>query len=509
MDGLVVALDFARDIRTRRVQDRGPRHLEANTVNMPARGVTGRHWDGSEVDWRLAPQHYGAIHFHCDDLDDAGWEPDLEWTVPDTLPSGVYAFSLHTGAAEHEQDYVPFIVRPRRGTATARIAFIAPTFTYLAYANEQQLAQHEIRAVFEGLGANFTYPLQDQDVYISDNRLLSLYDRHGDGSGVCYSSWLRPLMSMRPTYRFPYLMQGRGCPHGLAADLHLLEWMRELDYEVDVLTDLDLHEEGDELLARYRTVVSGSHHEYWTTAMLDGLDRYLNAGGRFMYLSGNGLYWVTSLEQTEKHTIEIRRCGASTRTWEAAPGEWHLSTTGEFGGLWRFRGRAPQSMVGVGFSAEGLGAGRPYRRTEASRDPRAAFIFEGIDGELIGDFDNLVVGYGPAGWEIDRHEERLGSPAHALVVATADGFSDEYQHVVDEVLHADSRQGGSVEPRVRADIVFYECPGGGAVFSVGSIAWCGSLFFNDYDNDVARVTANVLNRFLSDEDFELPPRGDR
>jgi N,N-dimethylformamidase len=53
-------------------------------------------------------------------------------------------------------------------------------------------------------------------------------------------------------------------------------------------------------------------------------------------------------------------------------------------------------------------------------------------------------------------------------------------------------------------MVFYECPNGGAVFSVGSIGWCGSLFFDDYDNDVARLTANVLTRFSSDEPFDWP-----
>jgi N,N-dimethylformamidase len=226
-----------------------------------------------------------------------------------------------------------------------------------------------------------------------------------------------------------------------------------------------------------------------------------------MYLSGNGLYWVTGVEPDEGHTIEIRRCGASSRTWEAAPGEWHLSSTGELGGLWRFRDQAPQVRVGVGFSAEGLGRGRPYARTGGSHDPRAAFIFAGVgDDELIGDFENLVLEHGAAGWEIDRHDRELGSPPHSLVVATASGFSDEYQHVVDEVLHADSRQGGTVDPHVRSDVVFFECPNGGAVFSAGSIGWCGSLSFNGYENTVARVTGNVLARFVSHEPFELPRR---
>jgi N,N-dimethylformamidase len=263
-----------------------------------------------------------------------------------------------------------------------------------------------------------------------------------------------------------------------------------------VLTDEDLHHEGAALLAPYRVVLSGSHHEYWSEEMLGGLDGYLEQGGRLMYMSGNGLYWVTGLEPEAQHTIEIRRCGASTRTWEALPGEWHLSTTGELGGLWRFRGRAPQTYVGVGFTAEGLGPGRPFRRTEAGHDPRAAFIFDGVGtDELIGDFPSLVLGTGAAGFEIDRYDAALGSPPDALVVATADGFADDYQHVIDEVLHSDSRQGGTQSPFVRSDMVFHP-RGDGAVFAVGSIGWCGSLSYAGGRNSVARVTENVLRRFM-------------
>ena len=33
------------------------------------------------------------------------------------------------------------------------------------------------------------------------------------------------------------------------------------------------------------------------------------------------------------------------------------------------------------------------------------------------------------------------------------------------------------------------------MFSTGSIAWCGSLAHDGYDNNVSRITANVLARF--------------
>jgi N,N-dimethylformamidase len=60
---------------------------------------------------------------------------------------------------------------------------------------------------------------------------------------------------------------------------------------------------------------------------------------------------------------------------------------------------------------------------------------------------------------------------------------------------------GSQSDLVRADMVFYEMPGGGAVFTTGSIAWMGSLSHNKYDNNVSRITENVLRRFADAKPF--------
>jgi N,N-dimethylformamidase len=64
-------------------------------------------------------------------------------------------------------------------------------------------------------------------------------------------------------------------------------------------------------------------------------------------------------------------------------------------------------------------------------------------------------------------------------------------------------QGGSDNPRVRADMVLVNADNGGFVFSVGSIAWSLGLAENDDDNNVSRVTQNVLRRALADR--SVPP----
>ena len=54
-----------------------------------------------------------------------------------------------------------------------------------------------------------------------------------------------------------------------------------------------------------------------------------------------------------------------------------------------------------------------------------------------------------------------------------------------------------IDELIRADMIYFEVPGGGEVFSVGSITFCGSLPWNGGDNNISRLIENVLGRFLA------------
>ena len=58
---------------------------------------------------------------------------------------------------------------------------------------------------------------------------------------------------------------------------------------------------------------------------------------------------------------------------------------------------------------------------------------------------------------------------------------------------------GAVNDWARADLLFYEISNGGGVFITGLISWPASLAFENYDNNVSRITENVLKRFLDPE----------
>ena len=367
---VLAAWDFSTGFDSSEICDASGHGHHGLVVNGPTRAVTGRTWNGRECDFRREPRQYAAIYFHDDDLEDASWSTDVAFRLP-SLTSGIYAFKL--AAANGDEDYVPFVVRPPQRARTADAAFIVPTLSYLAYANDHEAAASPESALsFAGV-SDIRGSLRHQDHFMINHRLLSLYDRHTDGTGVCYSSWRRPLLTVRPKYLKPIIQSA----HQFNADLSLLHFLTVHNFRTDFLTDHDLHREGLEALKGYRVVLTGSHPEYYSAGMLDAMEGYLASGGRLMYLGGNGFYWVTSVSEEKPHVIEVRRGHSGTRAWSSAPGEEHHSTSGERGGLWRHRGRFPQRLVGVGFSAQGGAKGEAFRRTTASRDARGRVYLRG------------------------------------------------------------------------------------------------------------------------------------
>jgi N,N-dimethylformamidase len=480
----VAEWDLSEGIPTRHIQDVAGHGMHGKTVNTPARGVTGHNWTGEFLDWRQAPEQYGAIHFHVDDLDDAGWDTSLSFRVPHAMRSGVYAVQLTTSSCHYA---IPFFVRAGSRNPKADICVLIPTFTYLAYSNFAAGAVDPVMMTGSPQTANVF------DDAIDKHRELgwSLYNTHVDGSGIAYSSRRRPMLDLQPEYHDRVL----GTGWTFSSDLHLIAWLNAKKIKFDVMTDEDLHRDERNALSGYKILITGSHPEYVSSAIWGAIDGYVQSGGRLMYLGGNGFYYVMNTLPDRPFVVEVRRGMSASRTWDGAPGEGCLSATGEPGGLWRHRGQAPQRLVGVGFCAQGGGDSSGYLLTAERFDGRVSRMFDGIeDGEVIGDFGGVE---GSAGNELDRADSLLGTPAHALVVATSEGMhSDYYQRAIEEVLMMMPDQGGTKSQDVRADIVFFETQDRGAVFSVGSIFWSASLWHDNYANSVSRLTENVLRLFL-------------
>lgn len=495
---VVASWDFGADVTSVHVTDTSPNMLDGEIVNMPVRGMTGWNWTGDEMCWRHAPDEYGAIHFHDDDLHDAGWQVDFSLTIPKGLQSGLYAARLRCGKGEENEDYVPFAVLPPRGTATAKICFLLPTGSYMAYANENMGFDVPMAQLLGGRLVEHNH----QDIYRNAHREYgsSCYDSHSDGSGVCYSSRLRPILNMRPKYRS--WIGGEGSTlWQFNADTHIIDWLEAMGYDYDVITDEDLHYEGVAAIEKYNVVLSSSHPEYHSKEMWDAMDTYQQRGGRLMYLGANGWYWRIAYHSETPGIMEVRRGEGGIRAWEARTGEYYHSFTGEYGGLWRRNGKAPQQLLGSGFTAQGFDISSYYKRQPDSFKKEVSWIMKGIGkDEKIGDFG--LIGGGAAGLEIDRADRMLGTPPGAYVLASSEDHTDIYLVVCEELLINYPGLGGQENDLVRADIVYFPTSNGGGVFSTSSIAWSGSLSHNGYNNNVSRMTKNVLDRFASNKPVE-------
>jgi N,N-dimethylformamidase len=134
----------------------------------------------------------------------------------------------------------------------------------------------------------------------------------------------------------------------------------------------------------------------------------------------------------------------------------------------------------------------------ASYEPGVAWIFEGVDGEVIGDFG--LSGGGAAGFELDRADRRLGTPPNTVVLARSEAHQDHFVAVPEELLsHVNTVTGEAPRDLIRAEIVYFETVAGGAVFATGSITFCGSLSHGGYDNSASRMLGNVVRRFAQDQ----------
>ncbi|MEM1143863.1 MAG: N,N-dimethylformamidase beta subunit family domain-containing protein [Pseudomonadota bacterium] len=494
--------DFSQAIGTTSIRDRSPNRLHGTTINLPQRAVRGTAWAG-ETNWRNDPKQYTAIHFHGDDLYDCGWNESFKLRVPDDLKSGVYAVRLRRGGScdqqDENEDYLTFFVAPPKHKPQARLALILPTFTYLAYGNMRFIeAGRKMMGMSPeafygdgnslGPGSGYYGGLINAHPEVGS----SVYDFHADGTPLVFSSWLRPLLSMRPKSQLL----------SFGADMLFVDWLEEKDIAYDVITDDLLQKEGVELLRDYSVVMSGNHPEYPTTEQLDAIEAYLAGGGRWMYMGGNGYYWRAAVSEELPGVIEMRRGRTGSGTSKSDIGESYLEFTGEKGGIWLDIGRPPQQLFGVGFiaAASGMGESASHFRVQAdARTSRASFVLEGVGDDVFGNYG--ILEGAAAGQEIDQVNYSLGSPENVVVIARSEDHGPGMVYVIEEM--------ASLQPlwevyrdRVYADVVFFETPHGGAVFSVGTMTWCGCLSHNEYQNSVSTITENVIRRFTDEAPFE-------
>lgn len=447
------------------IANHGDIAVALETMGLPTFCVTSARWDGTSFDPRIAPSHYDAIHCHDDDMGALDWPASYRVALPDDCLSGIYAFSVECAGARED---IIFFVSAQK--PAAKLVFVVPTATYLAYADEF-LPPHLYEWKCDDRGHRLA----------QDNQFKSLYDYHTDLSGVSICSYRKVKATLRPDYRYPL----GDCPHNLPVDLEFLQFCRRNKIAVDVITDHDLHLRGAEALQSYNAVLTGSHPEYLSVEMEQAYRVFAAGGGSIIYLGGNG--FATSVAFKDD-LMELRRSPLEAgRTWDGAIAEQVFAITNEPAGYLRSRGRGEFSLTGVAISLMGFDKGRPFTKTPEGLDEKHAWLFEGVKSDSFGETGRILDA--AAGYEVDATDRYMGTSSDTFVVARADGFPDSFYHDPSRWY-----EGGEAEMQTRrcAEMTVRYLKSGGLIFSASSVAWLGALPDGFEMNDVGRITLNVL-----------------
>ncbi|TLS35587.1 N,N-dimethylformamidase beta subunit family domain-containing protein [Pseudalkalibacillus caeni] len=231
------------------------------------------------------------------------------------------------------------------------------------------------------------------------------------------------------------------------AEKFLLSWLEKNGYAYDVISEYDLHHQ-PAILQQYDTLALNSHSEYWTGNMYDGFVSFLNKGGNVLNLAANNIYWKAVLKGDQ---IEVRK------------DKQNHTLVNERGGLWRDLGRPESRYLGVAYNYLGYGTYTPYKVQNPNH-----WVFKNTGlktGDLIGEVG--VNGRGAAGGETDK-----------ITPYTPENFQRLAKGLNPDL-------GGS-------DMIYYDTPNGGGVFSVSSLTFTGTL---ETDREISQIVKNVLNHF--------------
>ena len=225
---------------------------------------------------------------------------------------------------------------------------------------------------------------------------------------------------MRPKFRYRTM----NCPARFPADLYLVDWLDHQGIEVDFITDHDLHADGPDLLRPYSVVLSSSHHEYWTAPMLDAprdvprrgrpvhvprrqlaVRRDLDGSGQAAHGRGSPLGRAVAVRGAARRSATTRRRASRA-------------------GIWKNRGRAPNTIVGRRHvAARASTAARPTCASPSRTTRRVRLDLRGHRGRADRRLADLQVKWGAAGYEFDRVESELGSPGTTVILGSSVRFN--------------------------------------------------------------------------------------
>jgi N,N-dimethylformamidase len=260
-------------------------------------------------------------------------------------------------------------------------------------------------------------------------------------------------------------IEGR-LPCGMApAEWRLLGWLEREELDYDYYSELQLHN-GTLDLDQYSILMISVHPEYWSREMYLRVKEWVwQRGGKLIYLGGNGLNCEVEFIGEDALRFKTHLAPANGGSELGMP---HPENPDFYCDSRMARTlESEANLLGVVCTESGIMTAAPYKVLKADH-----WVFEGTglrNGDRFGEnsLHERIPG-GASGHETDKRS--LHTPPGTLLLAKGTNPDD----------------GG-------AEIVCYETPSGGAVFSVGSITWVPSILV---DEAVSKITLNVIARYL-------------
>jgi hypothetical protein len=369
--------------------------------------------------------------------------------------SGLYYFRAFT--ASGRQFSFPLIVAPVK--PRARLAVLASNITWNAY---------------NSFGGRSNYIHADgfpETPTVNSRAELKRYN--DDGFFTWGADHYSPLSFDRPepfnhidfAERITDPIEGRQACHLAPAEWRLLGWLEREGVAYDYYAETQLHH-GTLDLSAYRALITAVHPEYWSRRMYDRVKQWVfEEGGRLLYLGGNGLNCEVEF-LPERGASAPRDLGAVKYLNGKLRGLDVAGLGGKESRL-HIRHESEANLLGVVFTPAGAMTGAPYQVVDGSH-----WIFAGT-GLKTGDLFGTKCLHQRCPGGASGHETDKVSPS-----------SPKNVHILARGLNPDS--GG-------AEMVIFDTPGGGRVFSVGSINYVASLPVDEF---VSRITARVIREFL-------------
>ena len=446
------------------------------------------------------PTRGHGLRLASDDLVDCRWEVTHSFNLPADTRSGLYV-----GRVAFERDGIPltyditFTVAPARGASKAPALVLCAANTWLAYATTPFAANTHGAATWPRRAIGLANSHPDAPAYSS-------YTFHQHGQPSYYTGLRLPWPNASP-YAL-YDPEGTGFSQWVRLERELHVWLDAAGYAYDVASDFDLHLEPD-LLDGYRTVIIAGHSEYWSTPALDGLDRYLRAGGTAIVLSGNTMHSRVSFDEA-LGVMEQRKTampGKDIRIGRPGGphGEQFHSQDWARGGLLRFADRPAVALVGLDTAGWGFANGDDFGHYQAVQPDHPLFhvpheVGLGADG---------VFGQAPDGglpraigheWDLT-----LATLRRMTRVVPPNGRIPPEQEGIEVIAHGLRPRRGNLDAYLNwfdkvtptldglsAEMIYWERPEGGRVFNAGAVAAAWVL---PVDPCFDRLLRNVLHRF--------------